>query len=116
MTDLIHDVRELATMPRRYVCNTCERQVDRDHAHERSEYAYLVAESVGLDIERLAEAWWNVVNEPEEGPYEFASDEQRGNAKAWAVELARAYAASGLDAEELDPSAPWNHVGDDHQP
>jgi hypothetical protein len=45
-----------------------------------------------LDVERLAQAWWTCVNEPEEGPWEHASDVDRANARAWAIELAREYA------------------------
>jgi hypothetical protein len=47
---------------------------------------------VTLDVELLAQAWWVVVNEPEEGPWEHASDEQRGNSRAWAEAIAKEYA------------------------
>lgn len=54
--------------------------------------AQMEPESVdAIDRELLAQAWWVCVNEPEDGPWEHASDDDRSNAQAWADELIRHY-------------------------
>jgi hypothetical protein len=53
-----------------------------------------------LDVERLARAWWKCVNEPEEGPWEDASDTDIDNANGWAMALAAEYSRLGEDGRD----------------
>ena len=50
-------------------------------------------QGAGLDVERLARAWYEAVEGPEEGPWEHAPEASIDNAKAWAIDLAERYAA-----------------------
>jgi hypothetical protein len=70
-----------------------------------------------IDVERLAQAWWVVVNEPEDGPWEHASDEQRGNSRAWAEAIAKEYTrlADTDSLQQCSECGAWLFVEDHYQ-
>lgn len=54
----------------------------------------------GLDVDALARAWYAAVDEPEDGPWEDASDAAVDNAKAWAIAIAAEYAKTAAAPRE----------------
>jgi len=57
--------------------------------YEQRVLALIPEGAVLVTEEGLARAWWNAVNEPEEGPWDDASDNGRQNAHEWVAAILR---------------------------